>query len=59
MRRQFKKQARVGRSVEDLYKQDRFERMRTDWIEARAGMEFTVQEYENAVRDFRVQCGLK
>jgi len=59
MRRQFKQKPRAGCSQIDLQKALRFEDMRRDWIEARAGMEFTVQEYEAAIRRFRVECGLK
>lgn len=59
MRRQFKKQPRVGKSVDDLYRLDRYERMKLDWINARdAAGGFSVQEYEAAMRDFARKCGI-
>ncbi len=58
MRRQFKKQPRIGKSVDDLYRLDRFERMKTEWIEAQ-GSNLTMQAFEAEMRRLKEVCGIK
>lgn len=53
----YKKKAPIGRSVDDLYRLDRFERMKTEWVEAQ-GSNLTMQAFEAEMRRLKILCGL-
>lgn len=55
-RRMYQKAPRKGRDTESLYKQSLYQEKKTAWINAHA--EFTVQQYDAAMRVIAKECGV-